>query len=149
MDSILDTNAPKERGGFWVRQFGAYSRPSQFIFDVVFGILMPLLCFYLDPGIIRGNFSTPLQHVMGLPAFAQWGANEIVRRSMTEILNADRDASDTAVQRIKHLHWIVDTGRIVREYERESDGARRERLGEAYKEITGEEIEIRLRILND
>jgi len=61
MNSILASNLIKEqRGGFWARQFDASPTSGQVVFDVVFGLLMPLFCFYLDPGIVRGGFSTPL-----------------------------------------------------------------------------------------
>jgi len=61
VNSILASNSIEERrGGFWSRQFDASPTSGQVAFDVVFGLLMPLLCFYLDPGIVRGGFSTPL-----------------------------------------------------------------------------------------
>lgn len=86
---------------------------------------------------------------IGLPGFAQWKVNDIVKQSMSEILSNDSDSAEAAVKRIKRFHWAVDANRIVREYEGETDATRRVRLGKAYKEITGEEIERRLMILKD
>jgi hypothetical protein len=61
MYSILrKDDAPDLPVGFWRRQFLATSTTRQLIFDVVFGALMPILCFYLDPGIIRGNLSASI-----------------------------------------------------------------------------------------
>ena len=256
MDGTLTKNIEEEGIGFWARQTGHFPTAGQVIFDIVFGILMPLLCFYFDPGIIRGNLYTALRHasmfiyvfsgvaiftltlwfaighrahssraifggvllagaicsisigiiilpltllgvlliigvlgfvpfltgfvylrnglraigrgnvpgagsprfamvvlsavlVTGLPALAQWKANDIVESSMTEILSRDTGSADAAIRRIRRFQWIVDADRIVREYERETNGPRRERLGRAYKEITGVDIETRLSNLND
>ena len=52
MSSILTTHIE----GFWRRQFSASTTPLQLVFDVAFGVLMPIICFYLDPGIISGDF---------------------------------------------------------------------------------------------
>ncbi|HXU07982.1 MAG TPA: hypothetical protein VN743_03220, partial [Blastocatellia bacterium] len=60
MNSILFNDAIEERTGFWRRQLGATYTARQVVFDVVFGILMPLVCFYFDPGIIRETRSTAL-----------------------------------------------------------------------------------------
>jgi hypothetical protein len=68
---------------------------------------------------------------------------------MTEILDENSASIDVPVARIKRLHLVVDTDRIVREYEKETNTVRKERLARAYSGITGEEIETRLRILND
>lgn len=254
MDSTLASSTMEERAGFWGRQFRASPTPGQFIFDIVFGILMPVLCFYFDPGIIRGQLLTPLRSVSifvygfsglaigvltlwlvlgdrgpswsagfsgvllagavlsfsigivilpmtligilivigllgfvpfvtgfvylrnslraikcartpagrprvavialsailatGLVGFAQREIHNTVEKSMATILSGDAGSVNAAVQRMKHLHWIIDADRLVRAYERETDAARKERLGNAYKEITGDEIETRLRILD-
>jgi len=256
MNSILAGDAIEERAGFWGRQLDATQTPGQVVFDVVFGILMPILCFYFDPGIIRGTRSTTLGEfsifiygfsglailtlsiwfvlghrmrllaamfggvlvagaiisfsigvlilpltligilfvigllgfvpfitgfvylrnwlrainsgdrtsfrsprvatvvlsamiAIGLPGAVQWAITEIVKQSIAVILDPNSQSIDVPVARIKGLHLVVDTDRIVREYEKETNAARKERLGRAYKEITGEEIETRLRVLND
>jgi hypothetical protein len=86
---------------------------------------------------------------IGLPGAVQWAIIEIVKQSIAVILDPNSESIDAPVARIKRLHLVVDTDRIVREYEKETNAARKERLGRAYKEITGEEIETRLRVLND
>jgi cytochrome bd-type quinol oxidase subunit 2 len=50
------TNQADPKQSFWQRQFSVSSTLPQTIFDVVFGILMPIICFYFDPGILRGEF---------------------------------------------------------------------------------------------
>lgn len=52
-DSIL---RPVTRAGFWQRQFAAQVTKPQIIFDVVFGIMGPILCFAFDPIVFRGGF---------------------------------------------------------------------------------------------
>jgi hypothetical protein len=255
---ILASQEFEEIPGFWGLQFRASPTPAQTVFDVVFGILMPLGCFYLDPGIVAGDSSTPLgrlsifiyslsalaifmlalwflfEHRMGsgaavfsgvflagaicsfsigvlilpltligilfvvgllglvpfltgfvylrnavrainackpaaggpiriragvivlsavaalgLPALGQWKINDIVRQSMAEIISQDSGSPDAAIGRIKRLRWLVDADEIVRAYEMETNAERKERLGRAYKGITGEDIETRLRILRD
>lgn len=256
MNSILANHAIEDKGGFWARQLSGPRTPGQLVFDFVFGIVMPVFCFYLDPGIVRAGLFSPVGelslfiyafsglaiialfvwlvfgHRMGslgtifggvlvagaivstsigvlilpltligilvvigllgfvpfitgfvylrnalrainysgasasrlprfaivvfsaviaiaLPGVAQWKVNDIAKQSTAEILDQNTQSIDAPVARIKRLRLVVDTDRFVREYEKESSPARKERLGRAYKEITGEEIERRLSILND
>ena len=256
MNSILANHPIDEKEGFWGRQLSGAPTPAQIIFDIVFGILLPLFCFYFDPGIVKGGFSTPIGRLgfliyafsglaittlflwllfgnrmraaksvlagvlvagaivassigvlilpltligilavigllglvpfftgfvylrnalramhcggrsgsrparfvtvlvsamvaIALPSGAQWTANKIVEQSFAEILDQDAPSFDAPVARIKRLHLIFDTDRFIREYEKESNPARRERLALAYKGITGDEIERRLSVLND
>lgn len=255
MNSILASNTIEKRGGFWARQFGASATSGQVVFDVVFGILMPVFCFCFDPGIIRGTESTfsesrvfiygfsgiaiftmsiwlgcgqrmrsltavfggvllagalisfaigviifPLTLIgilfvigllglvpfvtgfvylrnalrairqtgsaasrslrvatvvfsavmaIALPGAAQLTVTKMVNQSIAEILDQNSGSVDVPIARIKKLHLVVDTDPIVREYENESSTLRRERLSQAYKEITGGDIDKRVRALND
>jgi hypothetical protein len=260
MSSILTADVEPFRGGFWHRQFTHDSTTHQIVFDVMFGILMPLACFYLDPGIIQsGMFDRDLRMIShaplvysisaiamftlmiwlafatrikaagaifagvfvsgavcsftigiiilpitflglfiiigvlgfvpfftgfvylrnairaigsanpfigrsavaaatsvgllfaaGLPAAGEFAISSIVKRSMNQILAHEDPASfEVAVQRIKRVRWAVDRNLLVRAYEAEPNQERKSRLARAYKEITGEEIEYRLRVLND
>jgi hypothetical protein len=45
---------------FWRRQFSFERTTHQVIFDAVFGIAFPIVCFYYDPGFIRGEFASSL-----------------------------------------------------------------------------------------
>ncbi|MEK6300810.1 MAG: hypothetical protein AABO41_08825 [Acidobacteriota bacterium] len=260
MSSILTADEEPFRAGFWQRQFSSNSTTYQVVFDVMFGILMPLVCFYFDPGIIRDGavrlFSPTLLHAVlvyslsaiailtlivwlsfancikaagaiisgifvsgavcsftigiiilpltavgllfiigilglvpfvtgfvylrnalrairsatpilgrpilasavsvglliaaGLPAIGEFTISRIVTRSMNQLLTQqDSRSFEEAVGRIKYLGWADDLDRLVRAYETEPNRQRKDRLAKAYKEITGQEIEDRLSILND
>jgi len=45
-----------EKRFFWRRQFAADRTEVQQIFDVVFGLIAPILCFYFDPIVFKGQF---------------------------------------------------------------------------------------------
>lgn len=53
------------RPGFWKRQFMGPATTPQIIFDVVFGVVGPVLCFVFDPIAFRGHF-------MGRPLYANF-----------------------------------------------------------------------------
>src|SRR5215831_1129917 len=59
MDTRIVMQNPES--GFWRRQFDNTPSEGQIIFDVIFGVLMPVLCFIADPGIMRGKglFGSP------------------------------------------------------------------------------------------
>ena len=263
MESFLANVPIEKRGGFWRRQFSTESSRSQIVFDVIFGILMPLFCYYFDPGIIRGSLRTlrgPLQPfsglsfliygfsglailslifwialssqrkplvraglggvllagatvsfsigviilpltvlgllfvigvlgfvpfvtgfvylrngvraigvdnldvnraprvviaaccaliALGLPAGAQWKITSSINQSLAQIVDLNIESIDAPVARIKRFHHFIDSDCIVRQFERETNSLRQDRLALAYKEITGEDIETRLSRLND
>ena len=43
--------------GFWRRQFDDAPTPAQRRFDVLFGVVMPVLCFVFDPIVFKGEFA--------------------------------------------------------------------------------------------
>ncbi len=43
------------KGSFWRRQFSETSTDPQAVFDFVFCLLAPLLCFYFDPAVFKGG----------------------------------------------------------------------------------------------
>jgi hypothetical protein len=49
-----NTNA---RPRFWRRQFGDAPTRAQFRFDVLFGLVLPVLCFAFDPVVFRGGIA--------------------------------------------------------------------------------------------
>ncbi|HKA21419.1 MAG TPA: hypothetical protein VKN18_24285 [Blastocatellia bacterium] len=256
MNSILVADKSEEKSGFWSRQFSGALTPRDRIIEILFGILLPLLCFYFDPGIIRGAISEPLAHkevlvyslsalsmlsllmwltfedrankgsvvlggvmlagaicsfsigvlilpitiiglflvigvlgfipfftgwvylrnaldairagktssttlarvgvaalvtllAIGIPATAQWKINVMTDQSIAEIISGTDSDVETAIRRIKRFHLAIDADKLVREYENEVAPERKERLRRAYKEITGGEIDYRLRILKD
>lgn len=56
--SLGSTNLGKE--AFWNRQFASTPTRPQLVFDVVLGLLAPVLCFYFDPLVFQGSFIGPL-----------------------------------------------------------------------------------------
>jgi len=58
MDTHIVVEEP--RSGSWRRQFDSSPTEAQIIFDVIFGIVMPILCFAIDPGILHGIGTLPL-----------------------------------------------------------------------------------------
>ena len=54
-----EEEAPKKRFGirpFWIRQFEPVPTRSQELFDGIFGVILPILCFVADPIVFRGGF---------------------------------------------------------------------------------------------
>jgi hypothetical protein len=49
-------NITSEKRLFWRRQFAGDRTEAQQIFDVVFGVIAPILCFYFDPVVFKGAF---------------------------------------------------------------------------------------------
>jgi hypothetical protein len=47
---------PAKSSGFWARQFADISTEKQDRFDVVFGIVLPVICLVLDPIVFQGGF---------------------------------------------------------------------------------------------
>jgi hypothetical protein len=52
---ITGEPARRKRGSFWKRQFAGDRTEPQLVFDVVFGLVAPVLCFYFDPLVFKGN----------------------------------------------------------------------------------------------
>lgn len=54
-----EEEAPTKRFGirpFWIRQFEPVPTRSQELFDGIFGVILPILCFVADPIVFRGGF---------------------------------------------------------------------------------------------
>ncbi len=68
---------------------------------------------------------------------------------MDAVLRAIRQGDAPAVQVLKRWHWCVDMDRLVWAYSGETDAQGRARLAGAYREVTGEDIQQRLMMLDD
>jgi hypothetical protein len=53
METNFNEQVPPKREGFWKRQFSDSPSLAQKIFDVVMGIIAPILCLYFDPLIFK------------------------------------------------------------------------------------------------
>ncbi len=82
------SNKTASKAGFWSRQFQIQTTSKQKIFDWIFGVGLPLICFVFDPvvfkgsgfrGALLGNFK-PFAYilsfisVMAMSAWLIWGA---------------------------------------------------------------------------
>lgn len=60
IDLQRSQNLAAVRPGFWRRQFAVPATIPQIIFDIVFGVVGPVLCFAFDPLVFRGGIGRPL-----------------------------------------------------------------------------------------
>jgi hypothetical protein len=66
--SEIDNANAEFRPSFWKKQFAVGHTPGQRVFDVVFGIVAPLACFYADPVVFKsGKF-----FYVGHPMYAHY-----------------------------------------------------------------------------
>jgi hypothetical protein len=100
---------------------------------------------------LTGPLLLGIVFVLGVPAVAQWRVSRMVTESVQELIGGDAHQQAAATSRLKYLSWIVsrELDDLVWAYTSATDQARKERLARAYREITGEDIEGRLYILND
>jgi hypothetical protein len=66
-------------------------------------------------------------------------------------VNGDARQASAAAHRIWPLRYFVgdESNKIVTAYEQAADPARKELLKNCYQEITGEDIELRIRVMRD
>jgi hypothetical protein len=83
--SESEFNQPDQKIGFWRRQFRSEATVKQKVFDWIFGIVLPVICFTFDPIVFSGNGWAPFGEykpfayllnfasIMMLMAFLLWG----------------------------------------------------------------------------
>ena len=69
-DARYATARPRRAGGFWRRQFDGAPTRAQRWFDVTFGVVIPVLCFYFDPIVFRGGYFNGQGFYPGLRFYA-------------------------------------------------------------------------------
>lgn len=86
----------------------------------------------------------------GLAALGQVGVSRFVSASVEGVL-AGKELSASSARALRVAGWLTDAefDRLAWSYSGEADPARRARLASAYRELTGEDIETRLRRLAD
>jgi hypothetical protein len=52
---LFDGASLEKKSPFWVRQFAVKATPSQDRFDVIFGVILPILCLVVDPVVFQGG----------------------------------------------------------------------------------------------
>jgi hypothetical protein len=62
MEGILSATPVAKRRTFWTRQFAPNSTGAQDLFDVTFGLVLPIVCFVVDPIVFKSPafFGPPL-----------------------------------------------------------------------------------------
>ena len=56
----LNISGREAARGFWKRRFGNEPTSSQRTFDWVFGVIMPVFCFFFDPVIFNSHLESSL-----------------------------------------------------------------------------------------
>jgi hypothetical protein len=103
---------------------------------------------------VRGGaaaaFAFGLVVALGVPAAAQVGARRAVRSTFARVAEGEELSPRRACAlRVLALVSGASFDDVARRYGRETDPARRERLAEAYAELTGGDIEARYNRLTD
>jgi hypothetical protein len=57
MSSILWEPVVPNKPRFWARQFAVVRTPDQDKFDAIFGVILPVLCFMVDPIVFKGGIN--------------------------------------------------------------------------------------------
>lgn len=93
----------------------------------------------LGPALLGGML------ILGVPGAAQAAVSMAVRHVIRDVAAGD----PTAMARLRTWLRFTSPDRLAWAYAAERDPARRKRLADAYRELTGDEVEWRLSILND
>ncbi len=59
MQSIVTLDEPEEKPRFWARQFSGNVTSSQLTFDVIVGVIAPVLCYVFDPIVFKSDLGAP------------------------------------------------------------------------------------------
>ncbi len=88
---------------------------------------------------------------IGAPFLLGVALHQAVESSIDEIVHGDDGHASAAAHRIGPLRYFVgvESDQIVTAYQQASEPARKQLLRNCYQEITGEDIEVRIRIMND
>jgi len=88
---------------------------------------------------------------IALPALVSIQITRTVSSSVNALLNGDVTQAETAVNRLKWLPFIstVDLRELVIAYGRESSPEKKAVLKQYYRDLTGDDIDVKLQIMND
>jgi len=89
--------------------------------------------------------------VLGVPAALIFTASLFVSQAMGAVLSGDKQQADLAIDEIKYLQLFVqpEIDKLVFAYEQANEQSRKDELKRRYLKLTGNDIEVRQRILND
>ena len=88
---------------------------------------------------------------LGGPALLGKAIKQVVSHSVEDIIHGDSRQASVAAHRLRPLSFLSGTelDRVVNEYLKEADTSRRQRLKTSYLEATGDDIEDKVRVIND
>jgi hypothetical protein len=88
---------------------------------------------------------------IALPAIVSIQLTKTVSSSVNDLLNGDVKQAEMAVNLLKWLPFIstIDLRELVIAYGRESNAEKKAVLKQYYKEVTGDDIDVKLQIMND
>ena len=94
------------------------------------------------------SFSAPL---VGLPVFANQLVGQTLARSTQQIVSGDAKQIELAVNQLRWMPFIPQETRqsIMSAYQGSKNSEQRELMKKAYRELTGEDIDTSIMILND
>lgn len=105
------------------------------------------------PGAVRVSaLFLSLLLIIGVPAFVSAGIRDFAKHTVDEMIKGDAQHAIAAAQGLGPLRYLVlgsQLDRIVQAYRAETNPARKQVLKSCYQEITGEDIEVRLRVVLD
>jgi hypothetical protein len=89
--------------------------------------------------------------VLGPPAALNFAASMFVSQAMNAVLGADERQADLAIDEIRYLQFFAppELDKLVVAYAQTTEPTRKEELKRRFSKLTGNDIEQRLRILND
>jgi hypothetical protein len=79
----------------------------------------------------------------GLCIGAQVSATHVLRTSVGDIVSGGVRKQRAAQERLSRWQWLVDMDQVMLAWEKESDPEAKQHLADAYKGVTGQEIEER------
>jgi len=88
---------------------------------------------------------------LALPIFVSMQVSKIISTSIDDLVNGNVQQATVAIDRLKWLRFVPkgNLRGLVFAYAVETDPAKKDLLKQAYKDLTGEDIEYRLMILSD
>ena len=89
--------------------------------------------------------------VIALPLLVSWQVERVISASVDQLILADAHQSEEAVRQLRWFRFVPDKYRrkIAIAHANSTDPVRRQTLNEAYRNITGEDLELRQRFYAD
>jgi DNA polymerase IIIc chi subunit len=89
--------------------------------------------------------------VIALPVLMTWQVERAISASVNNLISADEVQSEQAARELRWFRFVPDkySRRIAIAHANSIDPVRRQTLNEAYRNITGEDLELRHRFQGD